>query len=229
MEKIKATVTEIKKHCHDTISLFIKPQTKITFKPGQFVMAAVPFKDTFLRRAYSVANIDSDLLELCLNHVEGGIASTYLCNLNVGDTIEIDGPWGVFTLKEGPVDQLFIGTGTGISALRPMIHTLLKTNHKQQITLIFGERSEEELFFRKEFEALEKEHNNFIYVPVLSRKNPSWQGQTGYVQHVMKNYINNGNKLNVYICGLKAMITDVQNDLLSLGVDKKSIYTERYD
>lgn len=229
IQKFPAQVVEVKQLSHDTKSFVIRPEQKVEYKPGQFVMVNIPYKDTFVRRAYSIASKERNgVLELCLNYLPDGKASEYFFGLKGGEQMLIDGPYGVFTLRRSSSPKLFICTGTGVAPLRAMIHELLADNEKASIVLIFGERTEEELLYRAEFEDLMKKYSNFTYIPTLSRANGVWKGERGYVQQVMKKYINDTQAVDVYICGIKEMVQDVTAALLELGVERKNILTEKF-
>ncbi|HLC75200.1 MAG TPA: FAD-dependent oxidoreductase [Candidatus Nanoarchaeia archaeon] len=227
LPKIPATVKEIHDLCHDTKSFILSTEQPIKYSAGQFVMLNIPYKDTFVRRAYSIASKKTNDIEICLNYITDGKASHFLFNIKPNTTITIDGPYGIFKLKQTVYDKLFVCTGTGVAPLRAMIHELLKNHAKHQITLIFGERTEAELLYRKEFEALQKKHKNFKYISTLSRPHKSWTGERGYVQDIIQKYIKQP-QTEAYICGIKEMVDDVHATLLQIGIQKQNISTEKY-
>ena len=55
----------------------------LTFKAGQFIILNVPKNGAVVKRAYSIASPPHDprAIELCIQHVESGIASTYFWSL----------------------------------------------------------------------------------------------------------------------------------------------------
>ncbi len=229
-DKKTATVVFVNQHCSDTRSVLLQVEKPFSFTAGQFIMLNVPYKTTFVRRAYSIASApQSGVLEICLNLVPEGIASNYIFGLHEGDKILFDGPWGVFKVrKNSNKEKWFVATGTGIAPLRSMIHDLLDNDVEEQVTLVFGERTEEELLYRAEFEQLALKHSHFHYIPTLSRPENGWAGEKGYVQHTMKKYLKKPQHVEVYICGLKEMVDDVQSTLFSLGVDARDIFTEKF-
>ena len=84
--KISAEVVNVEQLCSDTKSFFLKPEKKMMFKAGQFVMLNLPYKNTFVRRAYSIANVPGgEEIELCLNLVTGGRASDFVFGLKGGE------------------------------------------------------------------------------------------------------------------------------------------------
>lgn len=200
------------------------------FTAGQFIMLSVPYKNTFVRRAYSIASPPRNgTIEICLNYIPDGTASNYLFGLKGGETLVLDGPWGVFRVKkDSGKDKLFVATGTGIAPLRAMVHDLFDGGVKEHVYLVFGERTEEELLYRAEFEELMKKYGNFHYIPTLSRAQNSWRGEKGYVQDAIKKYINKTQKVDVYICGLKEMVDDVTAVLRAMGVGQENIFTETF-
>ena len=227
--KTKATIEAITQHCTDTRSFLLRLEKPFSYAAGQFLMVSIPHSGRLVRRSYSIASPPgNEMLEICLNYLPSGAASEFLFNANEGTPVEVDGPYGVFTVKSSSRDRLFIATGTGIAPIRAMIMDLLQQPLPQRITLIFGERTEAELLYRKEFEAIAQKHHHFRYVPVLSRAAGSWDGERGYVQDAMQKYLKAPKEVDVYICGLRDMVDDVKGKLLAMGVDARNILTEKF-
>ena len=95
--------------------------------------------------------------------------------------------------------------------------------------LIFGVRYEQGLMYRNEFEDLARKHPNFRFWPTLSRPEPGWTGRTGHVQAHLFEAIGERRDVNVFVCGLKAMVDDVRSSLKSNGLERKRIIYEKYD
>jgi len=81
-----------------------------------------------ITRAYSIASPPSSNAHFafCLNRVQDGFMSNYLCDLVEGSTIAVQGPFGNFILRSPLRDSIFIATGTGIAPFRSMLHELLE-------------------------------------------------------------------------------------------------------
>ena len=95
--------------------------------------------------------------------------------------------------------------------------------------MLFGVRHEQSIYYRDDFETLRKQHPNFRFWPTLSRADESWSGRTGHVQVHLLEAIGERRDLDVYICGLKAMVDDVRAILKAMGFDRKQIIFEKYD
>ena len=230
-----------------TKSILLSPQTKhleltveamdeFRFTPGQFVSIKQPKADGKEHtRAYSIASPPraNATFDLCLNRVDHGFLSNWLCNLEEGATVKFHGPHGLFTLREPHKDAVFIATGTGIAPIRGMVHWLFEKperNRGYEYWLVFGTRYEHSIYYREEFEQIERETPNFHYLPTLSRGSDNWKGGRGYVQDHVREIVAGRSDMQAYICGLHQMV-DANRKLLKeeLGWDRKQIVFERYD
>jgi ferredoxin-NADP reductase len=189
-------------------------------------------------RAYSIASPpgDNNKFALCLNRVQDGFMSNFLCDMKDGDDIHCQGPFGDFILRPPMRDTVFIATGTGIAPFRSMLQWLFTSPDAgdarhlgKQLYLIFGNRTERDIYYHDEFLRLAEEHPNFHYLPTLSRGGPEWQGLRGYVQEHASAIVQNRTDMHAYICGLDKMVKANRDLLKSLGWDRKSILYEKYD
>lgn len=195
-----------------------------------------------ITRAYSIASppADSNRFALCLNRVQDGFMSNFLCDMKPGDEISCQGPFGDFILRPPLRDTVFIATGTGIAPFRSMLHWLLGSDDEstkdgrsrpqdKQLWLVFGNRTEKDIYYHGEFLNLAKAHANFHYLPTLSRGGPEWQGLRGYVQEHVPAIAQGRSDLHAYVCGLDKMIRANRDLLKGMGWDRKSISYEKYD
>jgi len=233
LKELKVTVDNIKIESPDTKTFRLKfnDGDSLDFKPGQYIIIKHQKDGKNLIKQYSISSMPSEngYIDLILNKVPGGYFSTYMHdNVKEGDVLEIKGPMGIFILKE-PIenDLIFVATGTGVGPLRSMVKRVFEVGTDKNVWLFFGERTEEDILYREEFENLEKEYTNFKFIPTLSRQ--EWNGETGYVQEAIKKYINEPDNKVAYICGLIKMVDDTKNLLKEMGFDPKKIYSEKYN
>jgi ferredoxin-NADP reductase len=241
------------------LEFVIEGQKDFSFAPGQFIsVVAEDQRGRLETRAYSIASAPGgNRFDLCLNRVEGGYFSNLLPDLAVGATIQVEGPLGFFTLREPVTDSILVATGTGIAPIRGFLQWLFPTNGPdrsggKEIWLVFGTRSESEIYYREEFDSLAAQHANFRYLTTLSRAPESWPGLRGYVQdHVARIVEERAARLGqplpapkpnpaippaqlrfdvyAYICGLSDMVGAVRERLAGFGFHRKQIVSERYD
>jgi ferredoxin-NADP reductase len=225
------SLSEFTKH----IELEVNGVSRFGFVPGQWlsVKATTPDGEE-ITRAYSIASAPSENghFAFCLNRVQDGFMSNHLCSLNEGATIAFQGPFGDFILRPPLRDTVFIATGTGIAPFRSMLHWLLAESDRHRghrFWLLFGARREQDIYYREEFENLAADHDNFHFLPTLSRAATEWKGLRGYVQEHLPEIVGTRSDMHAYICGLDKMVQANRELLKSLGWDRTSIRYEKYD
>ena len=187
-----------------------------------------------ITRAYSIASPPngSSGFALCMNRVQDGFMSNFLCDMKEGDQIQCQGPFGDFTLRPPLRDSVFIATGTGIAPFRSMLQWLLEdeARHQQKVlSLVFGNRTEKDIYYHDEFVKLAEQHANFHYRPTLSRGDAQWPGLRGYVQEHVPSIALERTDMHAYICGLDKMVKANHDLLKGMGWERKSILYEKYD
>ena len=142
-----------------------------------------------------------------------GIASNYVCDLKVGDAVQVVGPFGSsFLMPNHPRSHIvMICTGTGSAPMRAMTEwrRRLRSSGKFEggkLMLFFGARTQQELPY---FGPLQNLPKDFIDI------NLAFSRTTGqprrYVQDLMREraadlaaLLRDGNS-HFYVCGLKSM------------------------
>ncbi len=212
----------------------VPDETPFDFKPGQFVMLHLPIESKYKNRSYSIASPPhgNNTFELAIVLNPKGLGTPYLWeNVSIGKQIDVSKPLGKFTIQE-PIEEdlCFIGTGTGIAPLRSMLHYIFekKLPHKN-LYLIFGNRWEKDILYKKEMEELASKHPNFHFIPVLSRENPGWSGAKGYVHPVYEEIFADKRPATFYLCGWRDMLHEARQRIEKMGYDKKKIKFESYD
>jgi phenol hydroxylase P5 protein len=230
------TVSRIETLTPTIKAFYLTLDDKIHFQAGQYVQVHLPGMET--SRAFSIANSPQQILatgevELNVRLLAGGEATTYMHEqLQVADKVRISGPYGrFFVRKSAPNPMVFMAGGSGLSSPRSMIEDLLAEGSEIPITLIYGQRYKNELYYHQEFLEMAAKHTNFTYVPALSEPEDSvdWTGATGFVHEVAKQHFNNnfsGHK--AYLCGPPVMIEACISTLMQGRLFERDIYTEKF-
>lgn len=161
-------------------------------------------------------------LSLTVKREPGGLCSNYVCNLQKGDKVEVTGPFGAtFLLPADPQAKLLmICTGTGSAPFRGFTMRRQRENPglSGRLMLYFGARSPEDLPY---FGPLNKVPDRFL------KKHFAFSRLKG----APKNYVQDQLRANrdevavlmqdpdgyIYICGLKAMETGVEEALSDIA------------
>ena len=142
-----------------------------------------------------------------------GVASNYVCDLKVGDTVQVIGPFGhSFLMPNHPRSHIvMVCTGTGSAPMRAMTEwrrRLRKTGKFEggKLMLFFGARTREELPYFGPLQSLPKD---FIDINLAFSRTPG--ERKTYVQDLIRARAADLGPLladpdtHVYVCGLKAM------------------------
>jgi len=216
------------------------PETeRFDFKPGQFVTLDLPIHEQRNRRwrSYSIASSPdgSNIIELIIVLLEGGAGTTYLFDeIKEGSTLTLRGPHGVFVMPQNlaPGEDLFlICTGTGVAPFRSMAAHLAAHAEAQPwqhgtIHLVYGCRTQQDLFYREELESIAARLPQFQYHPALSRE--QWPGHCGYVHPIYEALCAARQPAQFMLCGWKAMVDEAKVRILEMGYEKKRIHIELY-
>jgi len=212
--------------CDKLYHLYFKPIDiqNLDFNAGQYLAVIVGEN---IKRFYSIASTPgSELIELLVATAPGGPGSIFFENVKEGDVVDVMGPIGVFTYKSTG-NAVFVSTGTGIAPFHSMIKDQLAKGNTNQMQLLFGVRSEEHLFLQQELETLASKYPNFKPLITLSQPSETWAGAKGRVTNYLQEMTYDQNT-DFYLCGIKAMIMDAKQILLSKGVPAEKIFTEMY-
>ncbi len=162
--------------------------------PGQFAMVWIPG----INELPMSVMISQETGKAAFTVRKHGPASTGLFNLNVGQPIGVRGPYGnSFNLKTGKL--LLVGGGTG---LVPMMRLLTFVEPTDNVTLIIGAKSKDEIFFE---DLANKLLINNSHKVIVTTDDGSY-GEKGLVTDVVEKLVNQTRFDAVYTCGPEMMM-----------------------
>jgi propane monooxygenase reductase subunit len=214
---------------HDMRHLVLRlvEPAEVKFFPGQYMDIAVPGTDQV--RSFSMANTSSrdGLLEFVIKVYPDGLFSHFLdTRLQPGDRLELTGPFGVFTLREGEEDLVFIGGGAGMAPILSLLRSMAERGIRRKATFFYGARGRRDLCFEDELRAIAARLPDFEYIPALSHED--WDGETGLITDVVKRLAGDLAGAHAYVCGPPPMVEAAIPLLRTLGVQEKRIYYDKF-
>lgn len=210
-----------------------KDGEELNFTPGQFVTFLFDHTDGKVkRRSYSIATIPtgSDLIEIAIAYVDGGIATERLFNMKPGQTYNAMGPVGRLVLQDESVNQIILaGTGTGIAPYRAMLPSIAKRKDVS-FYILQGAQYHQDLLYLDDFRAYAKDYDHIQYVSCLSRQDGDFAEDEvkGYIQQHFGQLQLSSEHDVVYLCGNPAMIDDAYGQLQEFGFTQKQVRREKY-
>jgi propane monooxygenase reductase component len=234
IQQAVAEVASIEAVTHDMRRLVLRlvEPKEIKFFPGQYVDITVPGTES--SRSFSMANTSSretGELEFVIKIYPDGLFSHLLdTELKVGDRLDVQGPFGVFTLRDSEADLIFVGGGAGMAPILSLLRTMAERGVRRKATYYYGARRRRDLCFTEELRALEGVLPGFRFVPALSEPTDedAWDGEVGLVTDVVKRYESTLTGAHAYLCGPPPMVEAAMPVLGALGVEEKRIYYDKF-
>ena len=234
-----ATIVKKQQLTAHVVLFTFKPVTpaSMQFTAGQYGSFVI---DEKTRRQYSFCSSPHDpaAFEVVIDTTPMGPGSKFFFSKNTGDSVSFMAPLGVFVLdKTTNRKKVMVATGTGVAPLRSMILDYLGGAWRSQVslrertddmTLYWGMRHEEDLYWVGEFQELSARYPHFRFVLTLSKPSPSWKGTSGRVTSHVVQEEQNAPGTDFYLCGNRLMIKDIETQLLAKNVPVAQIHKEMY-
>jgi glycine betaine catabolism B len=210
------------------------PRLPFDFLPGQYLNLSLMIDGRKVRRSYTIASSPSRIgsCELTVKREERGLSSRHLHDaVRTGDLLDVIAPAGRFTFTGVEAgDVLLIAGGVGITPLMAMIRYLTDLSWPGAIDLVFSVKTERDIIFRDELDALRKRHPNLRVTVTLTRDaGEGWIGERGRITPgLLAKVVPGIVSRPVHLCGPTEMIDPTRRMLRDLGVPDESIHEESF-
>lgn len=244
-ETIKAKITKIIPLAPLAKAVYILPERKINFQPGQFLMLELELqqrKDFKLKknapakqkRAFSISSSPSnDEIEFTIKQTKKSpFVSRYFTDyIQVGETIQISQPMGKFIFDETSPYSLFLAAGSGIASFMSMLRYAEEKKLSNTITLIYSNKTEKDILWKNELKNLTKNNQNIKVQFTLTHEKNAKYLQGRIKKKMLQEYFKSTPKeqTTYYLCGPLPFVKDMREKLLDLGVSSEQTKQEIYN
>lgn len=227
---LELPVIETKQETHDVKSIKLGLKEKIGYKPGQYFIVELDISEPENTRPLSIASSPTEDFLLFSTKISQSAFKQKFNSLNVGEVVKLQGPMGVFVLKEDAKDIMFLGGGIGITPFRDMIKYAGDKKLPIKLTLLYSNKTPADIVYKEEWPIFEKENSNLKVVhTVTDYKGSDWNGKTGRINEAMiREFCNNVDNTIFYICGPPAMVDGLSNLLKAMNVALQNIRVEKF-
>ncbi|HVL88299.1 MAG TPA: FAD-dependent oxidoreductase [Candidatus Thermoplasmatota archaeon] len=226
----RGRVLESRKLTPSVHGIRVEKPPDFRFRPVQFVGLEIGTEEGPVEYTMSMASSPTR------PHIEFGArlsASPWkraFAALSPGDEVEIDGPYGHFVLDESRPAVLVAG-GVGITPLKGMLEYATDRALALPVTLLYSNRTPEEIAYRTEIDALAAANARARVVHTISRPSPGdgWKGRTGRIDATLLSQTAKdqpGSKW--YLCGTPSFVGDTFRALRDAGVPAADVLYERF-
>ena len=240
VKKIETIVIKVKQETYDVKTIrFDLKDNPMDFKPGQFITIFVDVdingEKTKQSRPFSISSSpnNKEFIEISVKVYPDSVTAKAIHNLKEGDIVTIMGPGGRFIYDESKGRNLvLLAGGNGVTPLRSITHYVLDNNLDVNVTLIYSNKTPEDIIFRKEIDELTKKHKNFKRIFTITRVNESkskWDGNVGRINaELIRSSVEELSSAIFYVAGPPQMVEDIVNVLKDLGIEDFKIHAEEF-
>lgn len=215
---------------------FEKP-TGFDFKPGQAIdlfLPAEPGQSESQSHAFSiVAAPQEPELVIATRMREGSTYKNSLQSLEIGSTLELDGPFGSLTLHRKPERAaLLVAGGIGITPFMSILRNAARNPGAQKLLLLYSNRRPQDAAFLAELEALQDRIANFRVLATITDTvgtPPPWKGAKGKIDSAfVGNAIQGLPDPIAYVSGPPGFVQAMRSVLAEAGIDEDDIRSEEF-
>jgi predicted ferric reductase len=150
----------------------------------------------------------------------------------IGDRAALLGPFGRFSYALHPSERslVFIAGGIGITPFMSMLRHMRDTGDMRDVLLLYGNRKEKDIAFRKELDEIAaKGVPRLRVVHVLNQADDAWTGERGHItDKLIRKECESLEGRVFYLCGPPVMMMALVKSLKKAGVKRANIRYERF-
>jgi toluene monooxygenase electron transfer component len=236
-QQSKATLAKCRDLTHDIREFQFELDTPIAFLPGQYALLYAP--GITGPRAYSMSNIaqGDGSWHFQIKRVPGGSGSNALFDqVRVGDTLTVDGPYGLAYLRtDSPRDIVCIAGGSGLAPMISIARGVAANPSmaSRKVHFFYGGRGQRDICGEDMLCDLPGFGQHIFFHPIISMPaqddGQEWAGKIGFVHELVLEVL--GKSLpehEIYFAGPPAMAQAVQRMLVEEKVPGTQVHYDAF-
>ncbi|ADB49355.1 ferredoxin reductase [Conexibacter woesei] len=222
------TVTEIVTETPRVKSFRIALPMWMEHLPGQHYDVRLTAPDGYrAQRSYSIASspLDTGSIELTIDRLDDGEVSPYFHDVvEVGDQVELRGPFAAYFVWRGESPALLVGGGSGVVPLMAMLRHQRRTMPELTLRLVYSVRHADDVIYARELRG-----DGETLLTYTREAPPGWSGHTGRVDAALIAQAGVDPVHGVaFVCGSNPFVESATGLLLDAGFAAARIRTERF-
>lgn len=230
MLSIDVKVIEAKQETPDvkSIKLDVEDQ-RFEYKPAQFLYLSLNVGDVGSdSRPLSIASSPTENFIMVSTKISNSDFKQKFARIKAGDVVTIQGPIGTFILKEDAKEAVMLGGGIGITPFRDMIKYAGDKKLPMKLTLLYSNKTPNDIVYRDEWAVFERENPNLKVVNTIT-DDAAWHGRKGRINESMiREFCDDIDNAVFYICGPPGMVNGVLEILKAMNVPQQNVKIERF-
>ena len=223
MEQYPVKIKSIDNVTHNVLKIVTEKPQKYNFTPGQATEVSIN-KNGWKRekRPFTFTCLpDNDFLEFTIKtYPDHNGVTNQLLQLGINEELILHAVFGAIAYNG---EGVFIAGGAGVTPFISILRYLQSKNEIGNNKLIFANKTKNDIILEQEFKDLLG--NNFINI--LSEDKADGYAHGQITEEFLKANIADLDK-KIYLCGPEPMMEAIEQQLVNLGADEKSIIKEEF-
>lgn len=226
--RFETEFSDIIPRAQDMVSYRFPRPNALKYRAGQYMMVTIKSGEKEMVHPFSLSSSPSEMnhIEFTKRLTESKYSET-LRAAKPGDWARIDAPYGTFTFQGEHPKIVLLAGGVGITPFRSICRYCTDTQVNSSIILLYGNRGENEIAFRTEFDEMQKQNPNLRVILILNEASSYWKGLVGFINaNLIKTQIPDYNERVYYACGPPGMVKAMETTVAKLGLPSSRLKLE---
>ncbi len=241
-EFIPVKILSVKQETSECVSVeFVIPKETTSFQAGQYLTLRTEIDGEKMQRPYSLCSAPhEESWRVAIKKTEFGVFSTHAhTHFSTGDTIEVMGPEGNFTLdlaEHNTKKYVFFAAGSGITPVISLIKSILYKEPMSTIVLFYGNKTFSSIIFYEDLQRLKNDHQDRFDIHYFFTSEPMQDEMYCGRLDVSKCTVLSQKMIlqieetdEFLLCGPEKMIFDLSDMFKEHGVSKENIHFELFE
>ena len=228
--KFETSVKEVISRTYNVTSFRFPRPADLDYKAGQFFFVTLKKDGEELKKHFSFSSSPTEKTYIeFTKKLSDSDYSAALKALKPGDWARIDAPYGNFTFEGEHQKISLLAGGIGITPFKSICQYCTDRGLDTKVTLLYGNRTEKDIAFRKELEALQQQNKNLKIVFILNEADSNWKGATGLITaDMIKQEVPDYKETTFYTCGPPKMVEIMEKLVAQLSLPDTQLKREYF-
>lgn len=209
------------------------------FRAGQYISLKLKIGESVLSRPYSLISSPKEALggkegiyRIIVKDMQDGFASGYINReFSVGTKLDISEPSGFFNYEPLRDAQTVVAAagGSGIAPFMSMAEAIADGTEEFDMLLLYGSKTEEEIYFKDRLEELSKASEGRIKVIYVLSDEEKEGYEKGFItDELIQKCVLKGSDYSLFVCGSQGMYDYMESVAEKLGLPKRRVRFDAY-
>ena len=233
MQEIRASLIEKITRTPSVESFRFAPEERINFLPGQFLQLILDPQNKDNKELNKYLSFSASPLKEYIEvtkRISGSAFSQRLKGLEKGDKVLVKAPMGNCVFSDEYQKIAFLIGGIGITPVISIIEYIAEKKLNTDVVLLYSNRTEEEIAFRKELDGWQQKNANIRVVYTVTDCQPKDKScLAGRIsKELARERISGLEKRMMFVFGPPGMVAAMQTICLDMGCRQENIKTESF-